>query len=508
MSGNKETVLAIDYGSSNSVAYLRKNGHFAIVNDDMNAGAVTFPSLVMYNGDRVFTCNLAKKKRVNERQGYFVSCVKRLIGLTYNEYLELPDRDIFGCPVVKGNDGYPRFIVSEGRKQKDCIEVASEIFKNIKSEAERMNDRRSIKNCYVTVPANYQETQRRAIMMAAEKAGMKVNSFFIEPTAAAMSWCHSHADKVEEGDIILVLDFGGGTLDLSLLRSQGDSRFKVIRTDGNPRLGGKDVDREVANVVCERLGRDFGSFPAREQRRLLEQCEEVKIALGTQKSADVSMEEVNPNYDNDITLEQKDLAKILDDLFIPRIDTCVDRILQDFDSKISFVLMVGGSSRLYSIDTHMRRLFPNALFPVLDPESSVAEGALVMACTDFKPTECLNFSYGLLTSTDEVVMMLSKGTELPCTSRSREFQRTDHTRYIISSVYQWNGSYREGTMCRKPVSECILVADYEFKDRLRMCGNATYHITFSAKEGGLLVVDCRDEKGKVLNQSNYSGLLQ
>ena len=105
-------------------------------------------------------------------------------------------------------------------------------------------------------------------------------------------------------------------------------------------------------------------------------------------------------------------------------------------------------------------------------------------------------------------MMLSKGTELPCISESKQFRPTNNDRRIHSSVYQWNGSYEEGTMCCKSVKECTLVGNYEFYDKLRLFKKPTFTITFSAEEGGLLVVECHDQNGKVLNRSNYNNLLQ
>lgn len=507
--GGTETTLAIDFGSTNSVAYLYKNGQNIRVNDDVNSGVVLFPSLVKYIGNQVFTCASALTTRNNKQNGHVVSCVKRLIGLTYGESYELCQSNIFGCSVVDGGDGYPRFVVSDSGKKKDCIEVASEIFKNIKKEAERMNDRKAIKNCYVTVPANYTEAQRSAIMSAAEKAGMTVNRFFIEPTAAAMSWCYDNAGKVDRGDHILVFDIGGGTLDLSILRYQGNDRFKVIKTDGNPRLGGNDVDLELAKSVCNDLHCDFDSFPAERQLRVLKQCEAAKIDLGSRDSVEMYMEEVGSKLNMDVTLHRKVLDNIVNTIFIPRIKACLDRILEGLNCDINFVLMVGGSSRLRAVIEYLKKRFSNALLPQIDPESCVAEGALLMATGDVEPIECLNFSYGILSArTNDVVMLLSKGTELPCVSESKQFQPTNNDPYIYSSVYQWNGSYEEGTKCHKPKSECTLVGDYRFSNRFRFGKKPILTLTFSAQEGGLLLVECHDQNGKVLNKTKYRNVSQ
>ena len=107
---NRKTILAIDFGTSNSVAYLFKNGTPKIVNDDSATGLTSFPSLVAYDKGKVYTCNAAKKGRKYGRYEYVVSCVKRLIGLSYDEYLHLPDQTVFGCEVKKGSDEKPCLI--------------------------------------------------------------------------------------------------------------------------------------------------------------------------------------------------------------------------------------------------------------------------------------------------------------------------------------------------------------------------------------------------------------
>ena len=98
--GDTETTLAIDFGSTNSVAYLYKNGQNIRVNDDVNSGVVLFPSLVKYIGNQVFTCTSALTTRNNKQNGHVVSCVKRLIGLTYGESYELCQSNIFGLSLI------------------------------------------------------------------------------------------------------------------------------------------------------------------------------------------------------------------------------------------------------------------------------------------------------------------------------------------------------------------------------------------------------------------------
>ena len=110
-----------------------------------------------------------------------------------------------------------------------------------------------------------------------------------EPTAAAMSWCFNNESKLSTAEKMLVFDFGGGTLDISVIEYDGNGKFHVCVTDGNPRLGGSDVDMEVAKLVVE-MAQDkenecFDPLNNRERVRFLGDCEDAKISLSSSDEA-------------------------------------------------------------------------------------------------------------------------------------------------------------------------------------------------------------------------------
>ena len=185
------------------------------------------------------------KNKKSTSKKYVVAAVKRIIGLSYTEYEKLQDKSIFGCKVIKGQDGYPRFVIDANGNTKSPVEVASEIFKVLKKAADDYNNRNYTKT-YVTVPANFKDHQCRAIKEAAKLAGIEVLKLITEPTAAAMSWCFEHPDEIKPGEKLMVYDFGGGTFDVSLLQCFGPKRFRIINTGGNPNLGGNDLDTALA----------------------------------------------------------------------------------------------------------------------------------------------------------------------------------------------------------------------------------------------------------------------
>ena len=185
-----EDILAIDFGTTNSTACVFKGEKRTQLWNDQICEEYLFPSFVEYTDKGVIVGNAAKLNM--GKPGHFVvSCVKRLIGLRYDDYLKLEKKDIFGCEVVRGDDGYPYFVVSEdGSRRVNCIDVACELFKWIKENAERICGR-TFSKAYIGRPANFLDHQVKAICEAAEKAGLQVDKMLTEPTAAGLSWYKS-----------------------------------------------------------------------------------------------------------------------------------------------------------------------------------------------------------------------------------------------------------------------------------------------------------------------------
>ena len=177
----KGSFVVIDFGSTNSVAILCKRHESGklediYLGDTTGQGFHSFPSVVVYKNEEVHAGYSAKSiisKSPQKKKLHFVQFVKRIIGLTYEEFLNLENKDMFGCEVFE-RDGKPYFRVHENDEVgKSGEEVASEIFKLIKTVADKRNET-SVTDCYVTVPANYNDRQREAIINAASLAGFQV----------------------------------------------------------------------------------------------------------------------------------------------------------------------------------------------------------------------------------------------------------------------------------------------------------------------------------------------
>ena len=517
----EKTILAIDFGTSNSVAYLYNHGHSQIVNDNITGGLMSFPSLVAYDEGKVYTCNAAKSGRKDGRYKFVVSCVKRLIGLSYNEYMQLSDKNVFGCEIKEGADGHPHFVVSENGMEKDCIEVASELFKTMKMEAMRLSNQKEIDICYVTVPANYKDNQREAIKEAAKRAGLNVTSVVPEPTAAAMSWCFDHKDSIGISEKMLVFDFGGGTLDISIIEYEGDGKFQVRVTDGDARLGGSDVDMEVAELLIK-MARDnkndnFNPLNNKRKRvRFLADCEEARIGLSYYSEVDIDLS--GYGLEEEYMVSRTQLQSIFSKTLKSRIDDCLNRILVGPSLSrgvIKRVFLVGGSTRLVAVKEYLQAYF-HCDFPNVNPDTCVAEGALAIARSQsdihYGGTvgEIIPFSYGLLCSDDKVVMLLNRGTRIPCESGRIQFSTSeDYVETIKSKIYQWNGREMDQGHTIRSVNECTYIKDYVFENpNPKPMGEQRFDIVFNLVVGGTLDVLCYDhDTGEEMNHTTYRALI-
>ena len=350
---------------------------------------------VAYKGNEIVTGYGAKKLFGMDRQ-FVVGCVKKLIGLTYESYLKLDRKDIFGC-----DDGYPHFVVSaDGSRKVSCIDVACELFKWIKRSAETFADV-EFTHTYVTKPVHFSENQVTAIYKAARKAGLIIEKMVSEPSSAVISWCFKENRKIFKSlignDNMLVVEFGGTSLDFSLVRYLGANRFKLVDSVGDRNLGGNDMDGALQEYVLDRMrrmGYDVNMNDKRSKRmlRMLKSCDEFKILLNSKlKDADSEEEflQLNRNAVGDIDIsyfgfdEQEIPLTTME--FYEAVNELLERcliLLARITGKpdhtigtIRNVLLVGGSSLLKFLRLKlMSKGFTSNQFQDIDGMHCVSEG--------------------------------------------------------------------------------------------------------------------------------------
>ena len=497
-----ERTICIDFGISNSSVVYVKNGEIRQL-ESLDQGSYLFSSHVMYQGGRVIVGEAAiRQLGVNNR--FVVAAVKRLLGVTYDEYLCFDDTNVFGCKVVRGDDGLPYFVVDAQGTRKSAVEVAGELFKVIKKAADLKLDsvyfRDPVKAefAFVTVPADYTMKRLQAIKEAAALAGLKITKFIHEPTAAALSWCLPNEKYIREGDKFLIYDFGRFELNVSCIECTGDYHFTVIGTECDKMLGGNMIDGSLVEAVIQYMKDNnipilnrltHSAAYDRGALRLRRACEEQKRHLINsttytqegwaykQKNQNVVMEidfsemklldEDDVEYEEVYNLYCLTLEKF-DNTVKPLIDQsikCVSRLLSSLclqPDDIKCVFLVGGTSKIHQIKRRLVEMFPCSLFPDVEKKGCVANGAAQRLVCEYNPRARIRIkdelpcSYGISDS-DGVVLMVLKGESIPTTSAPLQLGLKSGEEYIITTIYKYDGDveqHKDAKLLSVDIAEC------------------------------------------------------
>ncbi|CAJ2669458.1 unnamed protein product [Trifolium pratense] len=241
-----------------------------------------------------------------------------------------------------------------------------------------------VKDVVVTVPAYFNDSQRKATMDAGAIAGLNVMRIINEPTAAAIAYGLDKRANCEGERNIFVFDLGGGTFDVSLLTIKGDV-FEVIATAGNTHIGGEDFDNRMLNYFVEEFKRknkvDITRNP-RALRRLKTACEKAKRTLTFKSLASIEIDNLFEGIDFSSSITRVKFEEINMDLFnecMKTVESCFTDSKMD-KSSVDDIVLVGGSSRIPKVQKLLRDFFNGKyLCKSINPDEAVACGAAVHA---------------------------------------------------------------------------------------------------------------------------------
>lgn len=353
-----EMVVGIDFGTTNSLVAHSVSGVSRVLPDEHNKRKI--PSVISITEDGNMLVG-SKALGVSENKGVItIKSIKRLIGKK--------TRDLEGLEYLKRHiqeDSSEDIIFSANNISLNTVEISSKILSKIKSIAD-INLKSDIKKAVVTVPAYFDETQRRSVRFSAELAGLHVLRMINEPTAAALAY---HLDKIENG-IYLVYDLGGGTFDVSLLKTS-EGIVRVIATGGDPNFGGDDLDNIVASELEKKLSskikqEDLLSYASKIKENLSTK-DNVKLNYELGKEIEFSRNHFNSLIDSNISQTIKIVEDTIEDAGVNKSD-------------ISGVILVGGSTRTPFIKTKLSEIFSGMKFyDSINPDEVVAMGASIHA---------------------------------------------------------------------------------------------------------------------------------
>ncbi|MCW9708579.1 molecular chaperone DnaK [Fodinibius salsisoli] len=368
-------IIGIDLGTTNScVAVMEGNEPTVIQNSE---GGRTTPSVVAFSKDGERLVGAPAKRQAITNPEKTVSSIKRFMGRFFNEVKE--ESKQVSYEIVKGDDDTARVQI-EDRKYAPQ-EISAMVLQKMKQTAEEYLGEK-VTDAVITVPAYFNDAQRKATQEAGDIAGLNVKRIINEPTAASLAY---GLDKKDQDQTIVVYDLGGGTFDVSILEL-GEGVFEVKSTSGDTHLGGDDFDSRLIDHLAKEFKKDEG-IDLREDpmamQRLKDAAEKAKIELSSSQKTNVNLPFITatdsgPKHLN-VDVSRSQFEKLIDDLVQKTVKPCKKALSDAGLSKneIDEVILVGGSTRIPKIQEVVKEFFGKDPSKGVNPDEVVAVGAAI-----------------------------------------------------------------------------------------------------------------------------------
>ena len=374
------TPIGIDLGTTYSCVGVWK-GKVEIIPNEL--GNRTTPSVVTFTPQERLIGEAAKSNITRYVESTIYDA-KRLIGRRYDDPIVQKDKELWPFKLEKDFESdRPQYVIEYKGETKRFYpeEISAMILQKLKSYAEDYLAQ-PVTKAIITVPAYFNDSQRQATKDAGRIAGLDVQRVMNEPTAAAIAYGLETGCKGPKN--ILVFDFGGGTLDISVLKIE-NSKYKVLAVSGDTHLGGEDIDNVIADFLIKEFEEKTGTNLKKNNkalRRLKIAAEKAKRELSFSAEATIDIDALADGEDLNLTISRSEFEDLCQDIFdkcIPPIDRAIeDSKLTRYD--IENVVLIGGTSRIPKISEILEDYFhKDNLSRGVSPDEAIAYGAAVTA---------------------------------------------------------------------------------------------------------------------------------
>lgn len=466
-------IIGIDLGTTNSLASVWRNGRCELIPNSF--GEFLTPSVVGFDDEgNVIIGKIAKQRLVSH-----------------------PDLTAASFKCFMGT----KQEISLGKKAFTPPELSSFILRQLKADAELYLGER-VEEAVISVPAYFDDNGRSATKLAGELAGLMVERIVNEPSAAALAY----KQGTDNEDMFLIFDFGGGTLDISIV-DIFDSVIEIIAVAGDNHLGGDDFNRAIAEYFCKENQLNYSALPSEVKAIVLKQAELCKIALSTQPEAAMVL-----NYNDHVytlALDNQKLLTVTADLF-ERIEKPIVKALHDASvsaNEISEVILIGGSSHMLLVQKYLENLFDTEINVTISPDTAVALGVGIASgikarneeIKDMVLTDICPFSLGISTTNKDdfsapfFTPIIERNTTLPASIVKRFYTSHDDQRTISIGIAQGEKMYFKQNLFLDEIELSVTPAPE---------GERSVDVRFSYDINGILQVDVtNNETGKIISKT-------
>ena len=482
-------VLGIDLGTGNSAMCIYENGAVKMINN--SEGNPTTPSVIAFNNDGTTTVGQIAKRQAVMNPKTVIHSVKRLIGKKYNQVQDL--KKVLAYDIVENKNGNAAVKIRE--KVYSPEEISAKVLAKLKADAEAYLGEK-ITDAVITVPAYFGDAERNATRDAGRIAGLNVLRIINEPTAAALAYGMDKQDK----KIIAVGDIGCGTSDISILE-YGDGVFEVLATNGNPLLGGDDIDEAMMKFLADDFKKQNGIDLLADntsKARLKEACEKAKCELSNATVSTISLPFISANASGPLHLTfdftRAQLEKIVSEVF-DKFETQVRQCIKDSGkdvSEISDIIMVGGTTRIPYVQEFFKRIFGKDVNKSVNPDEAVAQGAAIQGAVlggdksvgDILLLDVTSLSFGLETLGGVFTRLIDRGTTLPVRKTETFTTASDNQPAVTLKIFQGE---------RDIAAQNKLIGNFDL-DGIPPAprGVPKLEVTFDVDANGILTVSAKD----------------